>query len=343
VSGADARLSEIDAWEQIKLSKDPANFKEHIEHYPNGLFAELASVRLSKLEAMRSQTPWNWIMTGSIERDTAGPAAMSAFERAVELDNAALTPEDLRVVSALYAEAAAHGLPQAMFALARAFDKGRGTPRNLVEAARWYELAAERNHHGAMAALGTMYEFGDGVRHDMAEALRLYQTAAQAGDPSAQASLAYLFAQGKGVARNGKEARRLYEMAAAKGHVRAMFNLALMDLRGEDGIRDTANGVRLLEGAASRGHAGANLELAYLYDDGRGVTRQPKQAAAHYIEALRAAKREGRILDVPATVWSFSTRRELQRLLAAKGVYRGGIHGFFNAETHKALTAIAQN
>ncbi len=341
--GADARLSEIDAWEQIKLSKDPARFKAHIELYPDGLFAELAGVRLSKIEAMRAQTPWNWIMTGSIERDTAGPAAASAFERGVQLENAARTPEDLRVVAALYAEAAAHGLPQAMFALARALDKGRGTLRNLVEAARWYELAAERQHAGAMAALGTMYEFGDGVRLDMAEALRLYQTAAQSGEPAAMTSLAYLYAHGKGVARNLQEARRLYELAANKGHVRAMFNLALMQMRGEGGRTDIANGVKLLETAAARGHAGANLELAYLYDDGRGVARSPKQAAEHYVEALRAAKREGRNLDVPPRIWTFATRRDLQRLLAAKGHYREGIHGFFNAETRKALIAIAQN
>ena len=338
----DARLAEIDAWEQIKLGKDPALFRAHINRYPDGLFAELASVRLGKLEAMRAQTPWNWIMTGSIERDTAGPAATLAFERAVQLESAARTPGDLRVVAALYSEAAAQGLPQAMFALARALDKGRGTPRNLVEAARWYELAADRDHTGAMAALGTMYEFGDGVRLDMAEALRLYQTAAQAGEPSGLTSLAYLYAHGKGVARNTNEARRLYELAAGKGHVRAMFNLALMDLRGEGGRTDIANGVKLLESAAARGHAGAHLELAYLYDDGRGVQRRPKQAAERYIEALRASNRDGRVLDVPSRTWTFATRRELQRLLAAKGVYRGGIHGFFNAETRKALVAIAQ-
>ncbi len=340
--GSEARLSEIDAWELIKLSKDPAHFKAHIERFPGGLFAELASVRLSKLEAMRSQTPWNWIMTGSVERDTGGPAAILAFQRASQLEGAAQTPEDLRVVAALYSEAAALGLPPAMFALARALDKGRGVPRNLVEAARWYEVAAERDHAGAMAALGTMYEFGDGVRHDMAEALRLYQGAAQAGDPLGMTSLAYLYANGKGVARNIKEARRLYMIAADKGHVRAMFNLALMDLRGEGGHADNANGVKLLESAAGRGHAGANLELAYLYDDGRGVARRPKQAAAHYIEALKASSREGRTLDVPARIWTFATRRELQRLLAARGIYRGAIHGFFNAETRKALVAIAQ-
>jgi uncharacterized protein len=340
--GAVARLSEIDAWELIKLSKDPANFKAHMARFPGGLFAELASVRLSKLEAMRAQTPWSWIMTGSVERDAGGLAATSAFERAVQLEGAAQTPEDLRVVTAIYAEAAAQGLPQAMFALARAFDKGRGVARNLVEAARWYEVAAERNHAGAMAALGTMYEFGDGVRLDMVEALRLYQGAAQAGDPSGMTSLAYLYANGKGVARNTREARRLYSSAADKGNVRAMFNLALMDLRGEGGHADNANGVKLLESAAGRGHAGANLELAYLYDDGRGVARRPKQAAAHYIEALKASNREGRTLEVPARIWSFATRRELQRLLAAQGMYRGAIHGFFNAETRQALTAIAQ-
>ncbi len=341
-AAADVRLIEIEDWERIKLSKDPAHFKSYVEQYPNGLFAELANVRLSRLEAMRVQTPWNWMMTGSIERDTAGPAAASAFDRAVQLESAARTPDDLKVVAALYSEAAAHGLPQAMFALARALDKGRGTPRNLVEAARWYDLAAERNHAGAMAALGTMYEFGDGVRHDMAEALRLYQGAAQAGDPAGLTSLAYLFAQGKGVARNTNKSRKLYRMAADKGHARAMFNLALMDLRGEGGHTDIENGLGLLERAARQGHSGSHLELAYLYDDGRGVARLPKKAAEHYIAALKSSGLEGRTFDVPSTTWTLATRRELQRLLAAKGIYRGVIHGFFNAETRKALVAVAQ-
>ncbi len=341
-TSADVRLMEIEDWERIKLSKNPAHFKAYVDQYPNGLFAELAAVRLSKLEAMRAQTPWNWMMTGSIERDTAGPAAASAFDRAVLLENAARTPDDFKVVAALYSEAAAHGLPKAMFALARALDKGRGTPRNLVEAARWYELAAERNHAGAMAALGTMFEFGDGVRLDMAEALRLYQGAAQAGDPAGLTSLAYLYAQGKGVARNTNESRKLYRMAADKGHARAMFNLALMDLRGGGGHTDIENGLGLLERAARQGHCGAHLELAYLYDDGRGVARLPKKAAEHYIAALTSSGREGRTIDVPSTTWTLATRRELQRLLAAKGMYRGGIHGFFNAETRKALVAVAQ-
>lgn len=341
-ASGDERLKEIADWEAIKATKDPELLKSHVTRYPDGLFAELAAVRLSKLEAMRAQTPWSWMMTGGVERDVGREQAAATFERAVKLEADAVTPSDRKVVASLYAEAAAAGLPNAMFALGRAHDKGLGVARDLVEAARWYEMAADAGHAGAMAALGTMYEFGEGAAANLASALRLYRLSADANDASGLTSLAYLYATGKGVARNPREARRLYGLAADRDHPRALYNLALMEIKGEGGAADLVRAVRRLQTASEKGHARAHLELAYLYDEGRGVARNPKLAARHFIAALQMAAKDAQKIPVVGRAWTFATRREVQRQLADTGLYKGAIHGYFNRDTEKALIAVAQ-
>lgn len=340
---ADARLAEVEAWERIKDAREPAAFKAHIARYPGGLFAELAALKLARLEAKAAELPWSWEVTGSITREATAETAAELFERAVMLESKAQSGSDgAREAAALYAEAAEKGLPQAMYETARAFDRGRGVARDLTQAARWYAQAAERGHPASMAALGTMYEFGEGVALNMAEALRLYRLAADKGDAAGMTSLAYLLAEGKGAARNAGEARRLYERAAAKGHLRAQFNLALMQLSGDGGRRDSASAAALLRSAAAKGHAGANEELAQLYDQGRAVARDPRSAALHILAAIEAARRDGRSLDIFRRHWSHATRRELQKLLADKGLYSGLKHGLLDAATRRALQQLAQ-
>ena len=336
------RLAELEAWEKIKDSKDPSILTAHIANFPDGLFAELATVKIAKLQSASTKSPWTWVVTGGVDRDAGGQEATALYERAVKLDAESTTPEQRVAAVELYGEAAVLGLPAAMFSYGRAYDKGRGVIKNLSEAAHWYGLAAEKNHAGAMAALGTMFEFGEGVKLDLAEALRLYRLSADVGEPAGQASLGYLFAQGKGVARSPAEARRLYLLAVEKGHARAMFNLALMDLRGDGAHANLVNAVKLLQLACDKGHAGAAEELAFLYDEGRGVARSPKLAAEHLILALKAGHRDGRKIEVVSRAWTFATKRELQRQLAGKGLYGGTIHGFFNDATRKALMAAAE-
>ncbi|MGE0053496.1 MAG: caspase family protein [Hyphomicrobium sp.] len=329
---ADARIAELDAWERIKLSQNPQDFKAHMTRFPNGLFYELAAFKLSHLAPDSKRTAWRWVITGSVARAAepghAGPQlsdhaenAGAAFERAVVLEGSASSGQDWEKVVALYQEAAEGGVPRAMFETARAYDKGRGVSRDLAKAAYWYGRAAENGHAAAMASLGTMYEFGEGVPASMVDALQLYQMASAAGDAAGTTSLAYLLAEGKGAARNEKQARKLYAKAAAEGHSRALFNLALMELQGRGGRRDTYSAVRHLREAADKDHAGALEELAQVYDQGIGVRRDPARAAAYIVGALKAAQKEGRTLEIFRRRWSTATRRELQRLNSTQGLY----------------------
>lgn len=338
----DARLQEVQAWDAIKDTHTPEVIAAYLEKYPNGLFAELAAVRLAKIEAMRTRTPWSWIMTGGIDPNDRLRAASATYDKALMLDAENAADDDLRMAVRLYSEAAAEGLPSAMYRLGRAYDKGRGVSRDRVLAARWFANAADAGHAPSMAALGTMHEFGDGAALNLAEALRLYRLAADAGDPAGMTSLAFLYSQGKGVARDLEEARRLYSLAADKGDARAMYNLALMHLSGEGGAVDLKTAHALLRNAAALGHARAYIELAHLFDRGSGVTRSAARAAENAIKAVEAGSREGRPIDVTAYRWTYATRRAIQKQLAGKGLYRGLAHGIFNKATRQALIAVAR-
>ncbi|MEQ1653095.1 MAG: caspase family protein [Hyphomicrobium sp.] len=342
-TGSDARIAEMTAWDAIKSSHDPAAFHAHINRFPNGLFAELASVRIAKIEALRTQTPWSWMMTGGIEASERLVAAQAAHDKALMLDADAAPTADVAMAFKLYAEAAAEGLPAAMYRVGRAYDKGRGVSKDLLEAARWYGRAAEAKYPTAMASLGTMHEFGEGAAPNLVEALRLYRAAADEGDAAGMTSLAYLYSQGKGVARNQAEARRLYRAAADKHYPRAMFNLGLMDLSGDGAPANSGSALKLFQSAAAFGHAGAFVELARLYDRGRaGVSRDAVRAADAVLKAVQASHKDGRAIDIAAQGWTFATRRQIQKQLASEGLYRGTIHGFINSETRQALIAVAQ-
>lgn len=341
-SGSVGAADEVAAWEKIRASHDPEVFRQHAERFPDGLFAELAAVRIAKLDAQRASTPWQWMMTGGIGPEKSAAAANAAYAKAQRLETGTVSAETLTTILKLYQEAADAGSPDAMFSLARAYDKGRGVPKDLPRAAELYEKAADHGHAGAMAALGTMREFGDGTRKDLADALRLYRLSSDKGEPVGQTSLGYLYAEGKGVSKNVKVARRLYELAAKQGHPRAMFNLALFELHGIGGPKDALDAIRLLQGSAEKGHARSLNLLAFLYDEGRGVAADPKRAAEHYLRSLQAEYDEGHVPDIPGGSWRLATRREIQRQLTARGLYSGFAHGFFNKATLQALVVASQ-
>ena len=336
------RANEIADWDKIKSTGDADALRHHIETYPNGLFAELASLKLAQLTA-DSDTPWSWVITGAVNELPPAGEADRIYEHAVQLESSARTMTELTDAIALYREAAAMEQVPAMYRLARAYDHGLGVTRDLDQAFKWYRRAADKGHVSAMASLGTMYEYGEGTSASLAEALSLYRQAAERGDPRGMASLAFLYQQGKGVAKNERKARRWYGTAAERGLPRAMFNLGLMLAHGEGGKRDTREAIRLFKAAAENGHSGAMRELAFRFDEGRGVARNSRLAADYLYMAIAAGSQRA-LQDAlsPILSWNFSTRRKLQKKLAADGLYDGVPHGFLDRQTKSALMQLAE-
>lgn len=341
VAGVDARhLAELRAWEKIKSTEDRGLLEKHIATFPDGVFAELAQIRLERLS--RPATPWASVVTGSTLRTATRSDQVNAYEEGLKAESRATDGAGFAEAAKLYRKAAETGLPAAMFRLGRLYEQGRGVGKDTATAGRWYKSAADQGYAPAMSALGVLHEFGSGVDKDLAEALRLYRLAADAGDATGLTSLGFLYSQGKGVARDARAARRWYQLAVDRGDARAMFNLALMLVRGEGGSANLAEAVRLLQTAAERGHVGAQRELAYFYDEGRGVARNADQAAEHLLAALAGGHKDAAhdLLERPEA-WSYATRRAIQRALARRGLYRGAVHGIFNLSTRRALQKVA--
>lgn len=336
----DQRLLEFAAWDAIKASTDPTDLQRFVEQYPTSPFSELASIRLDKLKKPEP-SPYSWVITETASLPDNN-AAETFYEEALKLDGPSATTADIMTAASLYTKSANLGLPTAMFAVGRAYDKGRGQVRNIAQAFQWYRAAANAGHAGAMSSLGTMYEYGEGTSPDLAEAFRLYRMAADRGDTNAMCSLGYLFASGKGAVRDPVEARRWYLTAAERNQPRAAYNLALMNLKGEGGRLDLVEAVRLLNVSAAQGHAGALRELAALYDTGRGVRRDPAAAANHFLRAIRAAdvKTRNTMLDTPNKL-SLPLRLSVQRELSALGYYQGRSNGVFDTATKRALDRYA--
>lgn len=342
ISGASdvekSHLAELAEWSRIKDTSDVPALRRHMQRFPDGIFRELAALKIERLAV--PQSPWSLTVTGSVTTVATRNEQIDSYEQGLKIESGAPDAAGYAQAAALYRKAAERGLSQAAYRLARLYDKGLGVGQDRAEAARLYAAAADQGFAPAMSALATLREFGEAGPRDMAEALRLYRQAAAAGDATAMTSLGYLHDVGKGVARDPAAARRWYEAAVAQGDVRAMFNLALMTMRGGGGAMVEA--VRLLETAAERGHAGARRELAFLYDEGRGVARNPERAATHLLAALEAGD-DGAERDAlqRASSWSYATRRAIQRQLSARGLYRGEAHGVFNSSTKNALRRVA--
>ncbi len=338
---SEAQVDEVRAWDRIKDSRDSETLRRHLAAYPGGLFADVVRARLDRGAVPASSDSgaiagWIGNIFGTASPD---PEAETILAEALQL-SARDTPEADIEAFRLYRAAATRGLPAAMHQVARAYDRGRGVGRNILEAAAWYRKAADTGHAPSMASLGTMYEFAEGVPQDIAEALRLYRLSAEAGDEHGMTSLGYLYQQGKGVAKDAVEARKWY--AAAASNPRALYNLALMNVRGEGGERDFGEAIRLLQGAIEKGHVGAMRELAFLFDEGRGVARDSKAAAEYLLAAYKGGHKDARVdLLTRPEAWSIETRRQVQRHLAASGLYSGRITGAFDAKTRAAIEAYA--
>lgn len=91
---------------------------------------------------------------------------------------------------------------QAIFNLARMYDKGLGVKKNLVKAKELYLISAEKGYAHAQHNVGNMYLLGQGTKINTQEALKWLLLAAEQGQRSAQRDLGALFIEGKHVKIN---------------------------------------------------------------------------------------------------------------------------------------------
>ena len=147
-------------------------------------------------------------------------------------------------------------------------------------------IEADPADAAAMTLLGELYNQGLGVAQDPVKAAEWYRLAAQRGDAHALASLGLMAMDGRGMNRDQKQGLAWLEQAAAKGEPSASYNLALL-LMGTNRPEDLLRAVELLRKAADAEIGDAQHALGVLYLRGRGVSRDPGEAARWFERAAK--------------------------------------------------------
>jgi uncharacterized protein len=143
------------------------------------------------------------------------------------------------------------GEAEAQYILGCAYrDGGPLLAQNEAEAVQWFRKSAEQGFAKGEHALAGMYLHGTGVQQDDTEAARWYTKAAQHGNIAA-ASLGFLYYVGKGLGRSYSRALDLFSKAAQQGVTAAQYALV----------------------------TAAQYALGVMYRDGKGIRRDPVEAA----------------------------------------------------------------
>jgi uncharacterized protein len=165
-----------------------------------------------------------------------------------------------------------------------------------VTAFREATLRLEKNAKdaAAMTLLGELYNQGLGVAAEPVKAAEWYRLAARLGDRQALSALGLMSLDGRGMAKNETQGRVWLEQAAAKGEPRAAYNVALL-LLSSGNPDDLLRAVELLRMAGEAEIADAQHALGVLALNGRGMNRDPAEAARWFERAARNGNLAGTV------------------------------------------------
>ncbi len=139
---------------------------------------------------------------------------------------------------------------------------------------------AEQGDPAANCNLAHMHLSGILCVKNAAESQRLF-TIAAAADPRAQRDLGFIL-YNKAIRQNDAgimgQAAELYKKAADQGFVLAKYELAMMHFNGQAGLNNHALGFQLMEEAALNGVPAAQSFRGEMFQEGRGVNKDPVEA-----------------------------------------------------------------
>jgi len=221
--------AELLFWSSVKDSNSLEPYRAYLRAYPNGLFVELAKLKIRELEAAPADPEPDVALLGQ----TPSPAPTASPPPIMDLT---LPPQ-----------------------LIQAALKGAGyDPGSLDGVLGPRSSRAISSFQRSIGAVAT----GDLTT---SQTVALVTRAANRGDALSQNTLGVMYASGRGVAQSGPLARKWLSAAADQGNVHAQFNLGRLLADGMLGLpRDVAAARRYLRAAQQGGHPNAAAALSAL-------------------------------------------------------------------------------
>ncbi len=309
--------ADAQAW-QVAANEDiAASYETYLKSYPQGLFADLAQMRLDsfrqdvkpkaeqqvasltrdrKINAADDLTTWNAIPEkGRPEqyRDYLEKFPDGVFSKLARLRLEDVSRSNLSEVTGIttkitpnYEEFAENPL----YPEITDCDREAGHVQEIADPSvgvYFKQIVPER---AVPACLSALKQYPDSLRILMNygraidaagrhdEAREIYKSGAAAGFPIAFRSLGDVYRDGRGIEKNLNEARYWYVLGAAKKNVFAEFNLAVIYENGMGVEANPQKAAYWLWRAAKQGFAPAMEKLSAYYLDGKVLTKDPVQA-----------------------------------------------------------------
>ncbi|MEC7641700.1 MAG: SEL1-like repeat protein, partial [Nitrospinota bacterium] len=217
----------------------------------------------------------------------------------------AFNNKDYKTAHQLFSQLAEQGVAEAQYNLGLMYGKGKGVQRDYSEAIKWWKLAADRGVGKAQTNLAWMHEKGKGILQDNQEAIRWYRLAAEQGLAKAQEKLNLLLKDKnleniKGNATNPKGSP-LDIVSKEVPYRGTAFDGARYSEETFIGVRDGPNAFDRFHAAlnsldkenfkiayqsfrelADQGFAEAQINLGMMFEKGKGVSQDYKEAVRWY-------------------------------------------------------------
>ncbi len=307
---------DAEAWQAAADEDNAASYKSYLATFPQGLFADIAEMRVEVLEEAKKPK----------EEEVAALAVDRSINAAEDLlmwndIQAAGTAEQYRIylekfpegvfakLARLRLEDATKGSDETVPAISGRVtanyeefsenplypeitdcDREAGHVQEIADPAVGVYFKQIKPETAVPACMAALKQYPDSFRILMnygraidaagrhAEAREIYRTGAAAGFPIAYRSLGDVYRDGRGIEKNLNEARYWYVLGAAKKNVFAEFNLALIYENGLGVSADPQKAAYWLWRAAKQGFAPAMEKLSAYYLDGKAVPKDVAQA-----------------------------------------------------------------
>lgn len=185
--------------------------------------------------------------------------------------------------------------PDAASAISSLYQEGWGVPLDQAKSDKWFTLTGDWRVEASNPFFIEYCRQVANAPEGPQEALKSTRAAAEAGDPQAQAILGTLYLKGfRTVLKDDAQAEVWLRRAADKGHAEAQFRLGTLHYRRSNDSKsylrkthDYSNEMEWFRKAAEQGHPQAQESLGFMYELGRGVPKDGREASKWYARAYR--------------------------------------------------------
>ncbi|KAJ3067867.1 hypothetical protein HDU98_008947 [Podochytrium sp. JEL0797] len=218
------------------------------------------------------------------------------------LNGSDATPKNYGIAVEWFQQAAEQGYNKARNNLAYMLANGFGISKDPKEAFHLYSLTASEGSAEGQTRLGVMHLTGQGAPQDFGIAVTLFTKAASQGNAEAEYQLGFAYRNGSGVSRDLYKAYEWYLKSAEKGNSDAQNSMGSKYLTGAAGVNVSySKAYEWFLKSAQQGNPKGQFNLGFMYEHGRHVHRDKKQAAVWYRKAAAQgfAEAEKALLNLP--------------------------------------------